>query len=541
MSNQKDSLTNHEVLNGESIDTESETTAGPYTNTRRGFIGLAAAGIAGAGLASTTAAASATDYEGEYDNVVNVVDAGADNSGNTSITPVLEDNRSDNTLFYFPPGDYLMDSQFRFTNFEKFGVVGNDATLIPGDYWDYNGSQTRMFRLGTSGRPGGHVRFENFDIDQTAPDTGIRVIDTYASKRLEVRNIRIYGEHDSGTSGPGHFNLTEPSATGIVERFRAPDGGAWVDNTPHAGNHWRGPIGIEANQNRGTLTFRRCWLGGFPDNGLYASGGSGKIIVDGGVYRNSNGANVRVGGNGSEVNWPTIEVNSTREQDGSQRGIRLENGDGMSVNGAAIRITSPMPTSRAISVMNSCDGATISDTKIEMSGDKINHGIVISQAAGTVLVEETDIEHNTAGGYSIWVRDTDSTERVHCRRVSISGEVGDASGFRDAIRCERDNSRFSNCEVDTRGRDGVRRNAFVSTAANTTLYRNTFRAERFPYIELGSNNLIHYCDFESYQSGENAVCLYDVADDIEFRYNRLVNGIQDRGASNITEFRTTLE
>ena len=539
MSKEDTVLTNSEDLNKDSTAIRSERNGASLTNTRRGFIGLAATGLAGIGVASTSVSASATGYEDEYRTVINVVEAGADNTGNTSITPVLEDNRRDHTLFYFPPGEYLMDSQFRFTNFEKFGVVGEEATLIPGSYDDYNGSRTRLFRLGTQDRPGGHVRFENFDVDQTAPETGIRVIDTYASERLEVRDIRIYGEHDSGTSGPGHFNLTQSEATGIVERFRAPDGGAWVDETPHAGNHWRGPIGIEANRNEGTLRFRRCWLGAFPDNGLYASGGSGKIIVDGGVYRNSNGANIRVGGNGSEVNWPTVEVDSTRDQDGLQRGIRLERGQDLTVNGAAIRITSPMPTSRAISVMNSCDGARIKRTEIEMSGDKINHGIVISQAAGPVLVEDTNIVHETAGGYPIWIRDSDSTDRVHCRRVSITGVAGDASGFRDGIRCERDNSRFSNCEVDQRGTDGVNRNAFVSTASDTTLYRNTFRAERFPYIELGSDNLIHYCDFESYRDGEQSVCLYDSAESIEFRYNRLVNGIEDRGASDIVEFRTT--
>lgn len=542
MSNEQNVLTDQDDLTQDSSISRSERNHdGSYTNTRRGFIGAGIAGIAGLGIGTPSVAAKTTEYDGEYQSVIDVTELGADNTGNEPITPVLENNRQDNTLFYFPPGEYLMDSQFRFTNFEKFGVVGDDATLIPGDYYDYNGSRTRLFRLGTGDRPGNHVRFEGFDVDQTAPDTGIRVIDTYASERLEVRDIRIRGEHDSGTSGPGHFNLTRSSATGIVERFRAPDGGEWADNTPHAGNHWRGPIGIEANQNHGALTFRRCWLGAFPDNGLYASGGSGKIIVDGGVYRNSNGANVRVGGQDSIINWPTIEVDDTREEDGLQRGIRLENGDGLEVNGAAIRITSPMPTSRAISVMNSCDGATIRNTKIEMSGDKINHGIVVSQAAGPVLVEETDIAHNTAGGYSIWLRESDSTERVHCRRVSITGEVGDASGYRDAIRCNRNNARFSNCNIDQRGRDSVRRNAMVVTGDDVTLYRNTFRAERYPYIDLGADNLVHYCDFESYGDSTNAVVLYDSAENPSFRYNRLVNGIEDRGASNVSEFRTTLE
>lgn len=506
-------------------------------STRRKVISGAAAVLGTVGLTQAAGAEGHEKYQDEYGNVVDIVEAGADNTGESSITSTLEDVRSDDTLVYFPPGEYYMDREFRFTNFENFGVVGHDATLIPADYHTYGTTNTRLFRLGTSDRPGGHVRFENFDVDQTAPDTGIRVIDTYARDRLDVRDIRIYGEHDSGTTGPGHFNLTSSSGTGIVERFRAPDGGKWIDNTPHSGR-WRGPIGIEANQNQGALKFRRCWLGPFPDNGLYAAGSTGKIIVSGGMYRNSNGANIRVGGPNSEVLYPTVEITATRDQDASQRAIRLEHGTGMRVRGAGIRITSPQPSSRAISVMGTTENTTIERGTISMTGEKVNHGIVISQNAGATLIDGTEISHNTSGGFPIWIRDSDSSDRVHCRGVKITGEARADSGMRDAIRCGRNNCRFSSCDLTHRGKEGVRRNGLVLTGDDSTVYRSDIQATYYPYIDLGSNNLIHYSDLESV-TDEEAVRLYSSADGPRLRYNELPNGINDGGASDIEDFRNS--
>ncbi len=511
-------------------------------SSRRTFLQTAAvAGAAGVALTSTASGASGpySEYDDEYENVVDVVEAGADDTGGESITPILEQYRADDTLFVFPEGRYYMDEQFRFTGFENVGIVGDGATLVPANYYDFDGPQYRLFRLGVSYSPGRHLRFEGFDVDQTASNTGIRVIEAYASRRLEVRDVNIYGQHDSGTWGPGMFNVTDPDGQGIVERFRAPDGGEWVDNTPSAGDRWRGPIGIEANQNRGRLTFHHCVLGAFPNNGLYAAHGDGTIVVHGGLYENSNGANVRVGGSNSQIRWPTVRVDSTRPLDQSQRGIRIENGHGIRVHGAAITVSSPDPTSHALSVMNTCESARIENTRIEMSGDDVNHGIVISPLAGETVVTDTEIEHNTAGGYPFWIRESDKQDRVLAEYVTISGEAGDGGGFRDGIRCERDNCRFDVVDVTQRGPGSIDRNAMVNTGSNTVVYRGTYRADQYPYVELGSDTVVRDADLESYQSGREAVCLYTSASNPAFKKNRLVNGIRDYGASGVTTWANT--
>ncbi|WP_273740155.1 right-handed parallel beta-helix repeat-containing protein [Natrinema soli] len=513
------------------------------TQSRRRFLGgTAAACAAGIGLTSTASAAADRygHYYDDYATVVDVTEAGADDTGTESITPVLEKLRDDDTLLVFPEGEYFMDEQFRFTGFDNFGVVGENATLIPANFHEFDGPRHRLFRLGVSYSPGTNIRFEGFDVDQSTPDTGIRTIEAYASDRLEVRDITVRGHHDSGTWGPGLFNVTDSDGYGIVERFRAPDGGAWVDNTPNAGNRWRGPIGIEANENEGTLEFKHCLVGGFPNNGLYAAGGNGKIVVHGGLYRNSNGANVRVGGRDSEIRWPTIEVDSTRPEDKTQRGIRIENGRNMDIYGAAVEITSPKPTSHAISVMNTCESARIDNTRVEIRGSEVNHGIVLSPDCGNSTIVDTSITHETAGGYPLWIRNSDRTERILAESVTITGRAGDASGFRDGIRCERDNCRFNNVDVTQRGRNGADRNALVNTGADLTVYQSELRASQYPFVDTGSDALVRDSTLES-SGGDEAVCLYASSSNAAFKKDRLVDGIRDFGASGVTTWENTYQ
>ncbi|SEV98913.1 hypothetical protein SAMN05216285_1575 [Natrinema salifodinae] len=499
--------------------------------------------LAGIGLTSTVSASSSDPYAQYYDDystVIDVTEAGADNTGTESITPVLEDLRGDDTLLVFPEGRYYMDEQFRYTGFENFGVVGENATLVPANFHDFDGPQYRLFRLGVPYSPGRRLRFEGFDVDQSAPDTGIRAIEANVSGRLEVRDVTVRGEHDSGTWGPGLFNITDPDGSGIVERFRAPDGAAWVENTPNAGNRWRGPIGIEANQNAGTLEFRRCWLGAFPNNGLYAAGGDGAIIVHGGWFRNSNGANVRVGGRGSEIRWPTVEVDATRPEDRTQRGIRIESGRNIEISGAAVEITSPMPTSHAISVMNTCESARIENTRVTIQGSDVNHGIVLSPECGEATIVDTSVTHETAGGYPLWIRESDRTEQILAENVTITGRAGDDGGFRDGIRCERDNCRFNGVEVEQYGRDGTDRNAIVNTGSDVTIYESTLRANQYPYVDTGSETLVRDSDLES-SSGREAVCLYSSSSNPTFKKNRLADGIRDFGASGVTTWENSYE
>ncbi|MFC4439735.1 MULTISPECIES: right-handed parallel beta-helix repeat-containing protein [Natrialbaceae] len=493
--------------------------------------GLSALGATAAASGSAAAYHGVVDYE-NYDNVVNVAAAGADRSGSESITPVLEDLRADNTAFYFPEGRYYMDSQFRFTNYENFAIIGNNATLVPANYYDFDGPRYRLFRLGTSTNPGGRLQIRGFQVDQTAPDTGIRAFEAYVTDELDVEDIVIRGEHDSGTWGPALFNVVDPSGTGRVVDFYANDGGEWTDSTPHAGNtSSRGPVGINATQNQGELMFRRCQISGFPGTGLYAIGGSGKIIVHGGVYRNSTAASIRIGGSDSIVRWPQVFVEESNGRRTSQRGIRLESGD-VRVRGLVANVSVERHNCHPITVMNACNTATIENTTVNVSGDTTQHGIVVSPSAGETRIVDTEINHEVSGGYPLWIRDSDSTDPVVCENVTINGRSGNKYGFRDGIRCGRDNVTVVDSEIVQRGDDGADRVGISNTGDNLTLENTRIRSTLYPVSEQASDSLYANIDAESYGS-RSAVCLYDTCRDLTIRDSRIVDGVANFGAEGV--------
>ncbi|WP_136718382.1 right-handed parallel beta-helix repeat-containing protein [Halorientalis salina] len=509
--------------------------SGKTTNRRSWLRGLATTASAGAlfGFGSTTAAGSTADrldrYFEEFGTVIDIVEAGADNTGTESVVDVIREHRGDDTLLVFPPGEYYMDEQVRFTGFEKFGLAGNDATLVPADYQTFDGPQYRLFRLGVEYSPGTRLVFDGFDIDQTAPDTGIRVIDAVVTDGLEVRDISVRGQHDSGTWGPGRFTITDASGTGLVENFEAPDGGAWVDETPNDGNLWRGPTGLLANSNNGTLRFVDCVLGGFPDNGLYASGGSGKIVVDGGVFKNSNAACVRVGGQGSVVRNATIEVDQNRPQDSSHRGLRLENGNDLRAENVTIRNYEPLPNSHGVSVMNSCESVWMEDVNVKISGDEVDHGVVISPECGDVVLLDSGIELDTPGGFGVRIHGEEGAGDVILEHVNVVGEAGDESGAA-GIRCDRDNVRFGKVAVDQPG--GTNRRAVVNTGDNLKIYDGFYRATEHPIIDLGTGTWVEEVYAKSHGDAE-AICLYDESADVYLKNNKLRGGIEDYGSEGL--------
>lgn len=470
-----------------------------------------------------------TEYFEEFGTVIDVVEAGADNTGNESVVDIIRKYRDDDTLLVFPPGEYYLDEQVRFTGFEKFGLVGNDATLVPATYQNFDGPQYRLFRLGVGYNPGNRLVFDRFDIDCTAQDTGIRVLDAVVKDGLEVRDIAVDGEHDSGTWGPGRFVITEPTGTGLVERFTVPDGGAWEHETPNAGNIWRGPSGLLANSNAGTLTFKDCVVGAFPDNGLYASGGSGTIIVDGGRYENSNAASVRIGGDSSIVRGATVVVDQNRDRDESHRGIRIERGQDIRVENVSIRNTAPLPNSFAISVMDTCESVWIEDADITMSGNEVVHGVVTSPSCGEVVMIDSRIEMNTPGGFGVKINASDNPEQVLLEYVDIVGSAGDESG-RAGIRCDRDNSRFGAVTVEQPG--GSKRRAVVNTGDDVTFFKGEYRASEYPIIDLGNGTHVEEIYAESYEDRE-AICLYDQSSNVYLKNNTLRGGIKDYGCDGL--------
>ncbi|WP_255171636.1 right-handed parallel beta-helix repeat-containing protein [Natrononativus amylolyticus] len=502
-------------------------------------------GLAGstAALAFMTSSVSASSERQElfdqYRTVINVVDEGADpnaagaqhTSRNNSVNPIIENFKTDDTLLYFPEGRYYFDQEFRFVNFENFGLYGPDADIVPADYHNFNRPRNhRLFNLGIPAAPGNGLHFEGFDIDWRADGTGLRLIDADVTDDLLVRDIDFVGTHDSGTWGPGRFAIRDPSGSGLVERFRAPHGGEYNKYTPHAGNHWVGPTGIISNDyNAGTLTYRDCVLGGFPDNGLYAKGGSGSIRVRGGHYRNSNVAQIRIGGYDSSIKGATLEVDTNRPDDQRQNAVRVQDGGIVQIEDTTMNLASA--NGEAVLIQNG-EYTEIRDCDIRVDGNIVADAISTRRSTEQVIVSDTDIRMNTDGGFAVFLRETSAANprRAVLTNVTVRGDVG-SENHTSAFRLNRDGAEVRSCSVRTNG-DSRRRGVEI-VASDTLVHQSTLMTPDYPVLAHGADPLIMGSYLRS-DRGQEGLRIDSVANGTRVLNNRIYNGVDDRNGS--TEF-----
>ena len=473
----------------------------------------------------TGRASAQIPYADDYDTVVNLVeDDGADPDNGDSITPILREYADDDTLLYLPSGRYSMDNQFRFTGFENFGIVGeDDTTIVPANFYDFDegGWHYRLFRLGINYSPGRNLRVENLNIDQTADDTGIRVIEAAVDDGLVVRDIDINGQHDSGVWGPGRFVITDSDGEGLVERFSAPDGGAWEDDTP-ADRLWRGPTGILCNDyNRGQMTFRDCTLGGFPDNGLYAANGTGQIIVDGGYYENSQTASLRVGGKDSIIRNAKVSVNDSDEMT-NQHAIRVERSDFIRIENCDVEVTDPNgPAIKSMDVGT----LSINNTTVRTAGDEVVHGLLLQGETDVARIKDSTFIHDAVGGFSIWIQDGD--DLVCIENTEFKGDGGHESA-RAAIRCDRSDCEFRNLDVAQTG--SSRRRSLELTNDDCLIYDSNYVGSMTPIINSGDSTWIQEIYAAAVDDDDAGLRLTDTSSDVYIKKNTIVNGIDDRGS-----------
>lgn len=288
------------------------------------------------------AATGVTGLTAEYDTVVDVVEAGADPTGDDPIDDVVAEHLDDDTLLEFPDGRYRVNN-LDFTGVTNVAVVGTgDATLVPGDDYDVEvwigGASLRDFR------------FEGFTLDNTAeahhPSVGFSAYDN-----LVVRDVHKKGSHEGENTAFG-VSVWDEDGSALVENLRMPDGsepqttvGAYVDS-------------------KGDVTFRDCHIEGFGNNGLYASHSDGPVHVEGGTYKNSDIAQIRLGSPGSTVTDATIAVDEARPEHDNARGIRIADGPGP---------------------------VEVSSTEIVMEAGEGGGGVVTAYSGGTLTLRNSRI------------------------------------------------------------------------------------------------------------------------------------------------------
>lgn len=365
----------------------------------------------------------------EYNRVVDMVEAGADNSGDEPIDDVFSEQARDDTLLKFPEGRYRAN-HLGLYGLRHFAMVGENATLVPGN--DYE----KDWITGMAERD---VRIENFTIDSTEQGVSPQM-DVNVDDDLVVRNIHKHGRNDQEGVALGFHTNTE-SGTALVENVRATDGGKCVG------------MYVESE---GPVVVRNCHLAGFQDNGLYASVGTAPVRVEGGTFRNNNVAQVRLGSPNSYVKGARIGVDRKvpSDQDNvNMRGVRISDGPGP---------------------------VKIEDCDIRMTGGEGSGGIVGAFDGGSFDVRNTRIyvgeDYTTVGSdgsrtsFGIFVdtwTDGQSGSRT-VENVSITG----GGTFRSAVLIRRDDNTLRNCCINQsgKGRNGITlENSANNTVADTTI------------------------------------------------------------------------
>lgn len=413
-------------------------------------------GIVGAASTSTLligrAGADEGPAEDDYDRVVDIVEAGADDSGEEPIDDVFAENARDDTLIEFPSGTYLANELILY-GLSNFAMVGDDATLVPGD--DYNEE------VWLGGSEVEDLRVENFTIDNTA-DGAAPEVDINANDGLEVRNVRKEGFHD-GQGIAFAFRMMNDDGEGLVESVRAPDGGE--------------AVGIYID-GEGPVTVRDCHVEGFTNNGLYASHVSAPVTVEGGLFKDNNIAQVRLGSADSSITGARLEV--TRPVKGpdadvvNMRGLRIADGPGpVSVDDCDIVLRDSQGAGGIVTAYSG-GSLEVSDTRIRVDesyttissdGSRTSFGIFVDDANGVGpgyrRLQNVSI---TGGGQHM------GGLRIRRSNNTVEGLCLDQTGEgRDGIILEdSSNNTVTDSTIDVPGREFVMRNSSAKKANIST-------------------------------------------------------------------------
>lgn len=300
--------------------------------------------------ASTTESATTTEerlraYADQFENVVDVVaDADFDPTGREACDARFRTVADDDTLLVFPAGTYLFESVSLF-ELRNFGMLGHADAVLKAPP-NRNGHWLTVDH-------GNRLLFENFDIDATARRCR-PTLKLGAADGLEVRDVEVVrddpyaDQRPSGEVGNALLaTVRSPTGSGVIERFVAKRGGYL--GTYNAG---KGRVGIFIGRNHeGTIKLVDCRIEEFPNNGVYASRTPGKVHVEGGVFRNNDISQVRLGSEGSHLTNATVEVDAdavrNRNPDATYlkpRGVRVESGNvvtaGVTVRNSEISVKS---------------------------------------------------------------------------------------------------------------------------------------------------------------------------------------------------------
>ena len=403
---------------------DAESTDESILTDRRTYLKAAGATAISVPLLAGEGAAATERHGISFDNVVDMVaDAGCDPSGNEPCDDKLQSSAGSNTLLKFPSGTYQLTEENILNGYSNFGIVGEGDVVftVPDDFAE----EVLNINYGTG------VLIENITIDQSNATPTVQVA---PGDGLEVHGFEMIGQGISSVTGDDPGNGEAPNAVNPMVRSSGGEGmieNVTLHNEGRMGAYSRTGIWI-GETNKGTITLRNCNVEGFSGNGVYASRTPGVVQVEGGVYKNNDLSQVRIGSSGSYVDGATAETDLSES--------RSPNPDEM-LNGSGIRLESDRGGS----------GAEIRNCDVRVGSD-INaaSGISVFSNYGDFTIENTRVECNPPETYAIRAQSPNRSEDNSgtLRNVSVTG---DAAGFVSVLIEDRPETTVENCCIQQTG------------------------------------------------------------------------------------------
>ncbi|WP_266081654.1 hypothetical protein [Haladaptatus caseinilyticus] len=253
----------------------------------------------------------------------NIIEEGADNSGNSAIDPVLNEIVGSDTTIIFPSGTYLLNDLVVYSGITNLHLIApNGARLVPGT----SGDNVSWFDVYSNG-----FVLDGFELDMRDIEVPpfVRMNNEagdWELKRLVTRGkVRAATDSNIGSGSSSdartYFRLSAAEGTrGLLQDCYFHEGAC---EPTEASN--RRAILVESG--KGELVFNRCWFELWGENTIYAKKPEGPLNIYNCFWRNTQ-VGVRVGGNSEVRNCVSIKDDAHPVQAWSggslQRGVSVE-------------------------------------------------------------------------------------------------------------------------------------------------------------------------------------------------------------------------
>lgn len=227
-----------------------------------------------------------------------------------------------NHEFVLPEGRYLWNSPLVLReSYEHLGIVGDRRATLEVRNHDLE----TCFRAGTWTGDNSPQSFElaNIDVDiSDERDRDAGILRGIVTDRLLIDNVALVGTRNRHSRYAGDrytilANISNPDGEGVIRNVDLSDGDITDTSNSPVGH----AIGFSADPpHEGKLTWDRCTVYDFTDNGYYLKGSPGENRLINSVAGNCGNGNVRLGTN-DKVS--TIKINLTNGSNQAHPGSGL--------------------------------------------------------------------------------------------------------------------------------------------------------------------------------------------------------------------------